>query len=191
MKLLKTIEGKPAAGFVMQQNLELADPQIYPISAEKGITGVAGLAALSTAGILDNTAMVLGLDGSISPMETRNFQGYRLTLTVPLYCDPPGAGLRTPGQPWVEVEAAGFPIVNRVSIMPGYPGSTPNADWLYWINALVARGIEVYWYLTSGYATQTIEYIKTTINLVFSTYPNTSGIFLDEMDVPLTDLVEY
>jgi hypothetical protein len=109
---------------------------------------------------------------------------YLLQLGIPLYWPVPAAGVHTPGNPWTLIAAAGGPRVAMVSILGtgGVFGSTPNADWAYWITYLVSRGIEVYWYVTSEYTCNTVAGVDAVISSIFTLYPDITGIFFDETD---------
>ncbi len=63
MNLFNNVLDVPSAGFAMQQNLEAADPQVYPLALEKTITTASALAAVPSANLLLGTTLVLPLDG--------------------------------------------------------------------------------------------------------------------------------
>jgi hypothetical protein len=63
MNLFHDVLDVPSAGFAMQKNLELADPQVYPLTLEKTVTTTDQLAAVPAANLLLGTTLVLAIDG--------------------------------------------------------------------------------------------------------------------------------
>lgn len=111
-----------------------------------------------------------------------NWGNRTVTLGIPLYMQPPASGDRSnTAHPWIRVEAVGGPRISTVSILPGAASSTV-AKWEYWTDALITAGIEVYWYVTSSYATAAIATVKAAIDAIFLYYPRITGVFFDETD---------
>lgn len=191
MNLLKTIEGKPAAGFVTEQNMEAIDPQVYPLSVEKAVEQPSGLTASPANGMLAGTRMIVSDPG---PTLTDEFMpytatlldvgNYRLNFAIPLYRTPPASM-------WNDIIALGAPKVPLISITADAaqdgaggtgPGAAPSSVFLAAMTSAQAAGIKVVGYISTLYSCLGFSAVALAVQKYYAFYPDIDGIFFDQIE---------
>jgi hypothetical protein len=191
MKLLKPVAGVPSAGFVMQQNLEAADPHIYPLTIEKGIKKLSGLTDVPADGMLAGTRMFVSEPG---PTVTDEFMpyiatlldsgNYRLNFAIPLYKTPPATI-------WNDIIALGAPKVPLISITVDAaqdgaggigPGTAPSSAFLTAMASAQATGIKVVGYVSTLYSCLGFTAVALAVARFYEFYPDIDGIFFDQIE---------
>jgi hypothetical protein len=94
---------------------------------------------------------------------------------------------------WDDVATANHTVPITAIINPdnGPGGAGPNADYVHGMADLAAGGVTMIGYVSTGYGTRSLSAIEADIDLWASSFPGTSGIFLDEQSNDPTKLSFY